>query len=249
MRYAQDRQVPYISLSSGTFEIGPEVAQYIQAPNASPLALASHWLAGASLFPALGIARRFRAIDTLRIGLLLDEQDMGGRAASVDFERITGALSSVLTVEDGRFIWIAGEARNATYRSLDGVEVPASAYAPFDVISLGAATDARSIRIDLAYTQSASRRRGEPFSTEIVINCSGLGHDGRPLEVHQEIVHPDGQAPLTALGITLLVERLLGLNGQKPSAGLYMPETLIDIDNYLQRMRAIGAVTTERGHG
>src|SRR5688500_16591644 len=29
MRYAQDRGIPYISLSSGTFEIGPEIAQFI----------------------------------------------------------------------------------------------------------------------------------------------------------------------------------------------------------------------------
>jgi hypothetical protein len=63
MRFAQARGVPYISLSSGTFEIGPEVAQYIHAPDRAPVLLASHWLAGASLFPALHYAKAFRTID------------------------------------------------------------------------------------------------------------------------------------------------------------------------------------------
>ena len=45
MRYAQHHRIPYISISSGTFEIGPEVAQYIHAPDRAPILLASHWLA------------------------------------------------------------------------------------------------------------------------------------------------------------------------------------------------------------
>lgn len=39
MRYAQHHRIPYISISSGTFEIGPEVAQYIHAPDRAPILL------------------------------------------------------------------------------------------------------------------------------------------------------------------------------------------------------------------
>lgn len=81
MRFAQSRGLPYISLSSGSFEISPEVAQYIHAPERSPVLLASHWLVGASLYPALHYANAFRSIDEVRIGVLLDEEDIGGPAA------------------------------------------------------------------------------------------------------------------------------------------------------------------------
>src|SRR5262245_39922330 len=50
MRYAQRHGIPYISLSSGTYEVGPEMAQYIHAPDKAPILLASHWLAGAAVF-------------------------------------------------------------------------------------------------------------------------------------------------------------------------------------------------------
>ena len=65
MRFAQRLGVPYISLSSGAFEIGPEVAQYIHASDKAPILLASHWLAGAALFPTLHYAKAFRAVEVI----------------------------------------------------------------------------------------------------------------------------------------------------------------------------------------
>ncbi len=49
MRVAQERGIPYVSLSSGVFEIGPEVARHIHAPDRSATVLASHWLAAKHL--------------------------------------------------------------------------------------------------------------------------------------------------------------------------------------------------------
>ena len=109
MRYAQHHRIPYISISSGTFEIGPEVAQYIHAPDRAPILLASHWLAGAAIFPVLAFAKDFQRIDAIRIGVLLDEQDMGGPAALADYNRITGAAPAALTVKDGRMHWAGGD--------------------------------------------------------------------------------------------------------------------------------------------
>ncbi len=60
-------------------------------------------------------------------------------------------------------------------------------------------------------------------------------------------MQPEGQAPLTALGIALAVERLLGLEGGDASApGLYLPEVLIDPAYYVRRMKEFGASFTER---
>ncbi|MGO4668510.1 NAD(P)-dependent oxidoreductase [Bosea sp. 2YAB26] len=242
MRYAQDHGIPYISVSSGTFEIGPEVAQFIHAATKAPVLLASQWLAGAAVFPALVIAKDFRTIDSIAIGALLDEQDMGGPAALTDYNRITGAAPAALTLTGGKFSWVNGEDAKARYRSVDGVELDATAYSPLDIVSLAAVTDARSVRLDLAFSESASRRRGEPFSTEITIAIDGVLRNGERSTMRHEIVHPDGQAPLTALGVALAVERMLGLaGGAAPQPGLYLPESILAPDYYVGRMKEFGA--------
>ncbi len=247
MRYAQHHRIPYISISSGTFEIGPEVAQYIHAPDRAPILLASHWLAGAAIFPVLAFAKDFQRIDAVRIGVLLDEQDMGGPAALTDYNRITGAAPAALTVKDGKMYWAGSDDGKARYVSVDGVELDAQAYSPFDIMALAARTDAKAIRLDLAYSVSASRRRGEAFSTEITIEIEGEGTDGKLRLDRHEIVHPQGQAPLTALGVALAVERLLGLaGGDAPKAGLYLPEVLIDPGYYIDRMKEFGAVFEDK---
>ena len=94
---------------------------------------------------------------------------------------------------------------------------------------------------DFAYGQSASRRRGESYSTEIIIDIAGRAKDGTETSSHIEIVHPRGQAPLTALGVVLGLEALLGLRANAPAAGLYLPELLIDPSYFVGEMMAIGA--------
>ena len=54
-------------------------------------------------------------------------------------------------------------------------------------------------------------------------------------------MHRDGQRPLTALGIALGVERLLGLQGTAVTAGVHTPESLIDPAHAVARLTAIGA--------
>jgi hypothetical protein len=243
MRYAQDRGLPYVGISSGTFEIGPEVALFVHRPTSAPILMASQWLAGAATLPTLHLAGAYETIEVIRISALLDEEDMGGPAAYADYERITGGAPAALRLQDGRFAWVAGDEAASRLRSVDGTEVAAQAYSPLDIVSLAAATDARSIRFDLAVAESASRRRGEPFSTEIAIEIEGRRRDGGTRRIRQEIVHPAGQAPLTALGVALGLERLLGLAGGPPVApGLYLPEVLmIDPAYFVRRMAEFGA--------
>jgi hypothetical protein len=66
-------------------------------------------------------------------------------------------------------------------------------------------TDASSIRLDLIYGMSANRRKGEPFSTEIIIGISGEREDGTTGHARYEIMHPDGQTPVTALAVALSI--------------------------------------------
>lgn len=241
LAYAQQHSLPYVSTSSMVYEIGPEVALAAHRPAAAPILLASHWLAGVATLAVLHFARAFRRVETIEIAVVLDEEDMGGPAAAADYDRIISATTKVMIRQDGKWTWIGGEAAKRRFAAVDGVELEGQAYSPMDVISLGAATDARTIRLDLVLGESATRRRGEPFSTEIIIEIAGERPDGTLGRSRHELVHPQGQAPLTALGIATGVERLLGLdNGMPAVPGLYLPELLIEPDHLLRRLEAFG---------
>lgn len=243
MRFAQARGAPYVSISSGSFEIAPEVARYVQRPSSAPILMASHWLAGAASLPALYFARDFERVERIDIGAVLDEQDVGGPAAYVDFERLTGAAPNAMLLENGRWQWATGALAKRRFRTVDGTEVEGQAYAPLDGLSLAAATGASDIRFDLVVGETATRRRGKAFSTEIVVEMHGRLKNGTRGMTRHEIVHPEGQAPLTALGVAVAVERLLGLAGGEPvRPGLYLPDVLIDPGAMVRRLEEIGTV-------
>jgi hypothetical protein len=241
LKYAQAKGLPYLSVSSGVFEVGPEMALYIHKPTNAPVLMDSNWLAGAATLPALYFANEFRTIEAIEIAAVLDEEDMGGPAAYADFERLTTAAPHALILKDGTWLWASGEDASRSVKGVDGTEMTAQAYSPLDVLSLAGATEAKSIRFDLVFGQSASRRRGESFSTEIIIEIVGEQKNGKTGRVRHELIHPAGQAPVTALGVALAVERLLGLAGGAPVApGLYLPEVLIDPEYMVRRLKEIG---------
>jgi hypothetical protein len=241
LRYAQEKGLPYLGISTSLFEIGPEVALYIQKPTSAPVLMDSNWLAGAVTLPALHFAREFRTLESIELIAVLDEEDMGGPAAYADFERIMKASPSPLVLEDGRWRLLNREDAARTIQGVDGSEVQVQAYSSHDVVSLASATGARSIRFDLGLGQTASRRRGEPFSTEIIIELVGERRDGTTGRDRYELVHPAGQAPVTALGVAVGLERLLGLAGGPPVApGLYLPHVLIDPAYMVRRLEEFG---------
>ena len=214
LRFAQARGVPHVSISSGTFEIGPEVAAFMHRPQAAPVLLGSEWLVGAAVLPALDLAAGFARIDAIEIGAVLDDQDIGGPAAEIDLDRLTTVAPAALTRIGGQFVWRSGEDAKTRVRAVDGVELDAFAYSPLDIVSLAAATDAPDIRFDVAVGETASRRRGGPMSTEILIAIGGTMADGSQHRARRAIVHPEGQAPLTALGVAMALERLAGIDGR-----------------------------------
>jgi hypothetical protein len=239
--FAQSRRVPYISISPGLNEIAPEVAAYMHAPQAAPVVLGTEWLVGATSVPTLQLAEAFGRVREITIGALLDEQDAFGPAASADLERQTKTMHAALARRDGAYYWRVGEDAKARFRAVDGTEMEASALSPHDVVGLATATGAPNVRFDLALGVSSSRRRGAPLSTEIIIEVAGDDRAGRPLRARRAVIHPEGQMPLTGLGVALLLERLVGLDGARPvPPGLYFPSQLLERRTYFARLERIG---------
>jgi hypothetical protein len=241
LRLAQARGVPHLSISAGATEIGPEVAAYVERPRAAPLVLGAEMLVGAVSVPTLELVKAFRRVDDITVGALLDEQDSGGPATVLDMQRMAEVLPAALTRRDGAFVWRLGENAKARFRAIDGTEIEAVAFSPYDVMGLAAATGAPNVQFNIASGVSSTRRRGEPMSTELIIELAGEDHAGQPLRTRHAILHRKGQMPPTALGVAMILERLLGLDG-KPATlpGLYFPYQLIERAAYLARLEQIG---------
>jgi hypothetical protein len=241
LRFAQARGVPYISISPGIIEIAPEVAAYIHNPYAAPVVLGTEWLVGATTVPVLEFAKAFGRVHDITIGALLDEEDAFGPAAADDLERQTKIMPAALTRRDGAYFWRVGDDAKAEFRAADGTEMQASAFSPYDVVGLATATGAPNVQFNLALGVSSTRRRGEPMSTEIVIELAGVDHAGQPLRTRHAVIHPEGQMPLTGLGVAMVLERLLGLDGNSAiPAGLYFPYQLLEPTAYFARLKQIG---------
>jgi len=213
--FAQDRGAAFVEISSAAFEIGPQMALCIERPQAAPVLLASNWLAGASTFAALDLASGFARINRVLVSALLDDQDIGGGAAEADYVRQTQAGPSALIRKSGRFVWVPAEAAAGAFKAVDGTRFDAQLFGNLDVLSLSAATNAPDVAFQFAVGETSSRRRGEGFSHEILIEIAGLSRDGHELHARRSVVHPDGQAPMTALCVSLAIENLLGLEGAR----------------------------------
>lgn len=243
LQFAHARGVPHIGISSGVYEIAPEVAIYMHQPQVAPVVLGYEWLVGATTVPTLAFAKAFGRVHDITIGALVDEQDGGGPAVAADFERLAKMMPAALTRREGRYLWRAGEEAQAKFRAVDGTTLEAAGFSSIDVVGLATATGAPNVQFNLASGVSSTRRRGEPFSTEILVELAGEDHAGQPLRTRHAVVHPAGAAPLTGLGVALLLERLLGLDGRPAvPAGLYFPYQLLDSTTYFARLEQMGGL-------
>ncbi|MFJ7422685.1 saccharopine dehydrogenase [Streptomyces uncialis] len=241
LRYAQRHGLPYLSISSGLTDIAPEVVAGAQRASAAPILVASHYCAGTLVLAALHTARRFGRVDSIRIGAVLDETDTGGPAGIADLERWSTATTAGLVRRDGVFHWITDPDAQADVRGTDGTDLPARSIAILDVPSLALATGAPDVRFDFAVGESTGRRRGGPASFEVRIDLEGADREGAPIGTSRYLVHPAGQRPLTATGIALGVERLLGLRGEAVAPGVHTPESLLDPAYAVERLTETGA--------
>ncbi|WP_411384644.1 NAD(P)-dependent oxidoreductase [Pseudomonas sp. MPB03] len=241
LRFAQKRGVPHLSISSGVFEIAPEIATYVHTPDASPIVLGYEWMVGATTVSTLSIARAFGRVQDIRINALVDEQDTGGPTVATDFEHLNKMLPAALTRRDGVFVWREGEDSKAGFHAVDGTKIEATGFSSIDVVGLAAATGAPNVQFNLATAVSSTRRQGRPMSTEIIIELVGEDRQGEPLQTRHALIHPAGAAPLTGLSVAMTLERLIGLDGQPPTPpGLYFPYQLLDATAYLERLKQEG---------
>lgn len=235
MRWAQRHGVPYLAFSDYLFEVAPKVAAFVHAAANAPVLLLGHCLGGIMVHHALDLGRQLRAVERVQVVGILHDDDVGGPATANDVERGGRLVHPPLRI-DGRWQWSAQHAER-TIRTADGVSLVARAYPLLDVASLAAATDARTVRFDLALRPAATRRAGTAPSFEIQVEVAGVDPAGARRELRRVVVSQANLSVLSGYGMAIALERLLGLaGGPRVAAGLHDPATLLDPTHALARL-------------
>lgn len=229
-----------------------------KADNAGPTAMAAailarrpalmmgHWQAGVTTFAALATTREFERVERIELAGLFDPTDVTGPMTSEDS---TAFFTTSLLRRGGH--WERVEQAEHV-RLVERGELPAFAAQPMgvlDVPGLAAVTNAPDVRFDLGTGESAGTFAGGPASHEIYVDVWGYDRRGARCARRTVVSDPLGQAHLTALGVLIGAERVLGLDGKAPlPAGLHFPERVIDPGRALTRLREFGVRvdTTDR---
>lgn len=241
-KYAQGMGAHYMAFSEFAFDIAPFVAQHVSKPQASTLLLLGHYLGGLVIMATLEFAKAFRSIDTIMFSSVFDPADLGeGSAAEADMDGAAASTPAQLMLIDGEWVWAGADRAKRRFTSVDGSEWDATGYSLLDVPSLAAATDARSIRVDYAIGRTASSKRGEGPSHEVMIDITGTGADGSAKSARHILLDRTGYAAMSGQGAAICTERLLGLRGGAPvPPGIYNPENILDPAYVVGRMREFG---------
>lgn len=247
-RYASAKGAAYVALSDGIFELGPAVAAFSRSPEAAPVVLLGHGMGSVPTLAALHATKDFRSIDAIALGLVFDPGDPLGPASQIDMERIGRIGPSPLILDDGRWCWVSAQHAARPFAGVDGAIHQGQAVGLVDVLSLAAAP-ARSIRVDFAEGATSTTRSGGPPSHEVIVEIEGERRDGRRGRFRYELVDSDGYAALSAKGVAVVVESLLGLSGRvAPKPGLYLPEQLVDTEHLMRRLAGLGVVMRAVSH-
>ena len=236
----------HAAMSSGAAHIGitktsDAIAQTVFAVQtarpAKPVVLLGHWMAGAHLVLAWHAATRFSRIDSIQLTALYDLADPIGPMTAADSEHFVGRA----LLRSGA-AWIQVDSATSTREvDLDGQTVSVTPMGTLDVPGLAALTGAPDIRFDLGIGTSHGTRSGAAASADMFVDIAGMSLAGAPLRHRAILSNPGGQAHLTALGVLLAAERVLGLDGKpRPSSGLHMPETLLEPHAAIARLGALG---------
>ena len=240
LRFAQSRRIPYIALSDAAFEIAPVVAMFAHRPTAAPLLLLGHSHGGIPSIVAGVLARQFKQVVSIAIGLIFDPEDPFGPGSQADMERIMRAGPPPLARVGGAWRWLDKRAAARSIRSSQGTELAAEAVGLTDSLGLWGASNAASIRLDAAEGRTGRAEDGTP-THEVIVEIAGDHVEHGPGRYRWELIDPEGNVMLGARGVALAIERLLGLDGSAPPGpGLYFPEQLLDGQSVLDRLRAMG---------
>lgn len=233
----------HISITTKAEDVGPIVAATLRSPPRRPIALLGHSMAGAAMIVAQKAAQQFRHVDSVQVTALFDVRDIVGPMTASDADMLIGRA---LLRESGKWAWVDGTRHPRTIRLSDEIDLLGHPTALLDVPSLAAITGAANVRFDIAQGDSLGTRRGSHPSSDVYIDIDGILKSGAAAKRRTILCDPNGLVHLTALGVLVATEHVLGLSGRTPPpGGLYLPETLVPMDAAIAQLEQFGVQIAE----
>ena len=243
---ALTRGIAHIGITTKAEDVAPIAFASLQSPPKRPVVLLGACAAGVATIVAQRAARDFSRVDSIEITALFDMRDPVGPMTAGDAESL---VSRALVREGGTWAWVEGPQRARPIRLSDGQVLDGLPTGLLDVPSLAALTEAANVRLDIVQGDSLGTRAGGAASSDVYIDIDGTLKSGGPGKRRVVTSDPNGLVHLTALGVLIAAERVLGLDGEAPAAGgLYLPETLLSPEAAIARFQQFGLqIRSEQG--
>ncbi|MGG3661256.1 hypothetical protein [Bacillus gobiensis] len=235
---ALDKGIAHIGITKLADEIAPLAIAAWRTKPQRPIVPLGHSQSGVMTLVALKAAESFSRIDSINLAGLYDDRELMGPMTIGDAE---GYIGRALIHKDGKWVWVDASKHQRNVLLADGSHLEGLPMGLLDTISLAAATGAPNVRFDFIQGESIGTRARGQASQDLYIEIEGILKSGLPAKRRTVVSDPKGQAHLTALGVMVSIERILGLDGKPAAAGgIQLPETLVSVDAAIARFEEFG---------
>jgi hypothetical protein len=228
-----------IAVSELADQISPTAFLSLHKTIVAPVVYAGHWQAGLLTLMVKQQANKFSQIETIELAGLYDPKDSVGPLVA---NEVSGFVGEALIRKGGDWLSLQAKENPRTidlYNHSSAIGYPLST---LDVPSIAAFTGAKNIRFDFITGESIGTSKGLEASHDLYITIIGTLLSGEKRKLSTIVSGTKGNSHLTAVGVYLITENILGLNGQSEQkiGGLYLPETIISTDYISSRFKEFG---------
>lgn len=233
-----------ITVSELADQISPTAFLSLHKTIAAPIVFAGHWQAGLLTLVVKQLSEKFSHITTVETAGLYDEKDPVGPLVT---DEVTGFVGRALIRQDAKWLHVESKANARSINMYDGSSAIGYPMGTLDVPSIAALTDAENIRFDFIVGDSIGSNKALEASHDLYIEIEGTLLSGEKTKLRTIVSGSRGNSHLTAVGVYLITESILGLNGksEQSKGGLYLPETIVSEDNIIKRLSEFGIHTIE----
>jgi len=231
--------VACIAVSELADQISPTAFLGLHKTIVAPVVYAGHWQAGILTLLVKQLANKFSYINTIELAGLYDPKDSVGPLVA---NEVSGFVGDALIRKDGNWLSLQAKENPRTIDLHNHSSATGYPLSTLDVPSIAAFTGAKNIRFDFIIGESMGSNKGLEASHDVYITIEGTLVSGERRKLSTIASDPRGNSHLTAVGVYLIAENILGLNGQPEhkTGGLYLPETIVASHHISNRLKEFG---------
>jgi hypothetical protein len=238
---AMNHHIAHIGISKITDQVAPILFSGLQSRPKRPIVLLGHWQAGTIATILQKVAVEFNHIDKVELTALYDVRDPIGPMVVNELSNAESWMNRGYIREEGKWKWVDAEKHTRFIHKDNEHVMQGKPMASLDLPSIASITQASNIRFDLVQGESMGTIAGNKASHDVYIDLEGTLQTGEQIKQRTIISDPNGQAHLTALGVLVTIERILGLDGDPPAdGGIHLPETLLSPKKAIARFKQFG---------